>query len=235
MITSSIAVAAREAKMQDDDWAVCDRYIESRLIGAGEAQEETMRANAAAGLPHIDVSPAQGKFLYLLALSIGAKKIVEIGTLGGYSTIWLARALPPGGKAITLEYDAKHAETARANILREGLSDRVEVRVGAALDLLPKLQAEGFGPADLFFIDADKENNANYFDWALKLARPGALIVVDNVIRAGAVTNLANPDSTGAAARALFERVSAEPRVSATALQTVGSKGWDGFLLARVI
>jgi predicted O-methyltransferase YrrM len=220
--------------MQERDFAVCDQYIESRLIGADEAQGGTLQANEAAGLPHIDVSPAQGKFLYLLARSIGARKILEIGTLGGYSTIWLARALPPGGRVTTLEFDPRHAETARANIKREGLADRVELRVGAALDILPLLEGEGFGPADFFFIDADKENNANYFDWALKLARPGSLIVVDNVIRAGAVADLANPDSTGAAARALFERVSAEPRVSATALQTVGSKGWDGFLLASV-
>ncbi|QGM46377.1 O-methyltransferase [Methylocystis heyeri] len=220
--------------MQERDFAHCDQYIDSRLISADEAQGGTIEANKAAGLPQIDVSPAQGKFLYLLARSMGARNILEIGTLGGYSTIWLARALPPGGRAITLEYDQKHAETARANIAREGLGDRVDIRVGAALDLLPKLQEEGFGPVDFFFIDADKENNADYFDWALKFARPGSLIVVDNVIRAGAVADLANSDSTAVAARALFERVSAEPRVSATALQTVGSKGWDGFLLASV-
>jgi predicted O-methyltransferase YrrM len=220
--------------MHEDDWAASDLYIESRLISAKEAQSETARVNAAANLPHIDVSATQGKFLNLLARSIRAERILEIGTLGGFSTIWLARALAPGGKLVTLEFEPRHAEVARANISREGLSDRVELRVGPALELLPKLLADGFGPVDFFFIDADKENNANYFDWAMKFARAGSLIVVDNVIRAGAVADLANEDSMAIGGRALFDRVASDARVSATALQTVGAKGWDGFLLARV-
>ncbi|MFY9629927.1 MAG: O-methyltransferase [Methylocystis sp.] len=224
----------RGSLMQENDWAACDRYIEERLIGGAEAQAETLHANAAAGLPHIDVSPAQGKFLYLLARSIRARNIIEIGTLGGFSTIWLARALEPGGKLATLEYDPKHAEIARSNLVREGVDERVDLRVGAALDLLPKLLAEGFGPVDFFFIDADKENNANYFEWALKFSRPGSLIVVDNVIRAGAVVDPASKDPMVVASRALFDLVSREPRVSATALQTVGAKGWDGLLIASV-
>ncbi len=220
--------------MQHADWTACDRYIEERLIGASEAQVATLRANADAGLPQIDVSPAQGKFLYLLARAIAPRRILEIGALGGFSTVFLARALAPGGKLITLEFEQKHAEVARANVAREGLADRVELRVGAALDLLPALEAEGFGPVDFAFIDADKENNANYFRWALKLARTGGLIVVDNVIRAGAVVDAATADPMIVGTRALFDAVAAEPRVSATALQTVGVKGWDGFLIASV-
>lgn len=220
--------------MQETDWTACDRYVEERLIKAGEAQPETLRANAEAGLPQIDVSPAQGKFLHLVARAIAPRRILEIGTLGGFSTVWLARALAPGGKLISLEFEPRHAEVARKNIAREGLSDRVDLRVGAALDLLPTVEAEGFGPIDFAFIDADKENNANYFKWALKLARPGALIVVDNVIRSGAIVDPANRDSMILGTRALFDAVGAEPRVSASALQTVGVKGWDGFLIAVV-
>ena len=200
----------------------------------GSPRTALSRIISSAGLPKIDVSAAQGKFLHLLALSIGARRILEIGTLGGYSTIWLARALGPDGRIATLEFDPKHAEVARANIAREGLSARVDLRVGAALDLLPKLRAEGFGPVDLAFIDADKENNANYFDWALEFSRPGGLIVVDNVIRGGAVADLSNTDPMAVGSRALFDRVADSKRVTATALQTVGTKGWDGFLIARV-
>lgn len=220
--------------MSLDRWSAVDRYIAERLIGPNEAQAQTLAANAAAGLPAIDVSAPQGKFLSLLASSIGARRILEIGTLGGYSTIWFARALGAGGKITTIEYDAKHAQAARANIAREGLSGAVDLRAGAALDILPILEAEGAGPFDLSFIDADKGNNANYFHWALKLSRPGALIIVDNVIREGAVIDENSSEPTAAGARALFEAVAAEPRVSATALQTVGSKDWDGFLIARV-
>ena len=219
--------------MQEDDWIASDRFIEDHLIRSDEAQGETLRANAAAGLPKIDVSAAQGKFLHLLALAIGARRILEIGTLGGYSTVWLARALGPDGRIVTLEFDPKHAEVARANLAREGVGARVDLRVGAALDLLPKLRDEGFGPVDLAFIDADKENNANYFDWALEFSRPGGLIVVDNVIRAGAVADLANMDPMAVGSRALFDRVADNKRVTATALQTVGTKGWDGFLIAQ--
>ncbi len=213
-----------------DMWSKVDAYIHEKLVRPHEAQGETLRANAAAGLPAIDVSAPQGKLLGLLAAAIGARHILEIGTLGGYSTIWFARALPPDGRIVTLEYDPRHAEVAKANIAREGVSDRVDLRVGAALDLLPGVA----GPFDLTFIDADKENNVRYFDWAVRLSRPGAVVIVDNVIREGTLMDPATSDPTGKAARDLFEAVSKDARVSATALQTVGAKGWDGFLIARV-
>jgi predicted O-methyltransferase YrrM len=217
-----------------EHWSAVDKYIADRLIAPAEGQPETLHNNASARLPAIDVSPPQGKLLNILARSIQAKNILEIGTLGGYSTIWLARALQPGGRIITLEFDAKHAEVARMNITHEGWSHAVDLRVGPALDHLPKLEQEGAGPFDLSFIDADKENNANYFAWALKLSRPGSLIIVDNVVRDGAVIDLANNDPMIEGTRALFDALAAEPRVSATAVQTVGSKGWDGFVIAIV-
>jgi predicted O-methyltransferase YrrM len=223
-----------ENSVSEDAWSAVDRYIADHLISANEAQAETLRANASAGLPAIDVSAPQGKFLSLLARAVGARRILEIGTLGGCSTVWFARALPPGGKIVTIEFEPKHAEVARKNIAREGLSDRVDLRVGAGLDVLPTLEGEGADPFDFSFIDADKGNNANYFKWALQLSRPGALIVVDNVVREGAVLDPNGADPTGQGARALFEAVKAEPRVTATAIQTVGSKGWDGFLMAQV-
>lgn len=216
------------------DWREVDDYIAERLLAADAAQQAALEANQAAGLPEIDVSAPQGKFLHILATAIGARRILEIGTLGGYSTIWLARALPAGGKIVTIESEPRHAEVARDNIRRANLAGKVDLRTGAALDILPRLAAEGAGAFDLSFIDADKANNAAYFDWALKLSRPGALIVVDNVVREGAVADPDTTDSGGRGARRLFEAVAAEPRVSATALQTVGAKGWDGFLLARV-
>ncbi len=216
--------------MSDAAWEEVDRFIAQKLISPQEAQPETLRENAAAGLPAIDVSAPQGKLLSLLAAAIGARRILEIGTLGGYSTIWFARALSRDGQIVTLEYEPRHVEVAKANIAREGISDRVDLRVGAALDLLPAVA----GPFDLTFIDADKENNVRYFDWAVKLSRPGALIIVDNVVRAGALLDPATTDPTGKAARDLFDAVSKDARVSASAIQTVGSKGWDGFLLARV-
>lgn len=216
------------------DWRSVDDYIGARLIVASERQDATLETNALAGLPAIDVSAPQGKFLHLLASAIGAGRILEIGALGGYSTIWLARALRDGGKVVTIECDPKHAEVARRNIAREGLAERVDLRVGAALDILPAIEAEGGGPFDFSFIDADKANNAAYFGWALRLSRPGALIVVDNVVREGAVADPETREDGGLGARKLFDRVAAEPRVSATAIQTVGSKGWDGFLLAAV-
>lgn len=217
-----------------NEWRIVDEYIADRLIAPAEMQSATLDANKHAGLPAIDVSAPQGKLLHLLALSIGARRILEVGTLGGYSTIWLARALEAGGKVVTIEFDPRHAEVARENIAREGLSDRVDLRVGAALDMLPKIEAEGLGPFDLSFIDADKANNAAYFAFALKLSRPGALIVVDNVVRDGTVADRQTTDDGGLGARKLFDLVAAEPRVTATAVQTVGSKGWDGFLIARV-
>ncbi|MEF3366768.1 O-methyltransferase [Methylocystis sp. 9N] len=220
--------------MSEADWRAVDDYIVAALIPRAEGQAETLAANAQAGLPAIDVSAPQGKFLHLLALAVGATRILEVGTLGGYSTIWFARAVGEGGKVVTMEIDPRHAEVARDNIAREDLSGRVDLRIGAALDLLKVLEAERPAPFDLAFIDADKANNAAYFAIALKLSRPGGLIIVDNVVRAGAVADPAVKDESALGARALFEAVSAEPRVNATAVQTVGAKGWDGFLIARV-
>jgi len=220
--------------MQLENWTACDRYIADHMIGAAEAQAETIAANAAAKLPQIDVSPPQGKMIYLLARTLKPKRILEVGTLGGYSTIWLARALAEDGRLVTLEVAREHAEVAAANVGRAGFGAMVDIRLGPALDLLPGLEAEGFHPIDFAFIDADKENNAAYFRWAVKLVRSGGLIVVDNVIREGAVIDKSNDHPMIVGTRALYEAVAAEPRVSATVIQTVGSKGWDGFLLASV-
>ncbi|MGJ0426866.1 O-methyltransferase [Methylocystis sp.] len=217
-----------------EGWRRVDDYIAAALISKEEAQEETLAANARAGLPAIDVSPPQGKLLHLLACAIGARRVLEVGTLGGYSTIWLARAVGEGGKVVTFEVDARHAEVARANIAREGMTARVDLRVGPALEMLPRLESERAQPFDLAFIDADKPNNAAYFDYALKLSRPGALIIVDNVVREGAVADASATDGGALGARALFDAVAMEGRVEATAVQTVGAKGWDGFLIARV-
>lgn len=216
-------------------WKQVDQYITDRLIPADPILEEAQAANVAAGLPTIDVAPNQGKLLHLLAKVAGAKKILEIGTLGGYSTTWLARALPEGGRMITLEFDAKHADVARKNIARAGLDGIVTVRLGAALDTLPLLVEEGEGPFDLIFIDADKKNIPNYLAWSLKLARKGTLILVDNVIRDGEVIDASSQDPNVQGARQLFDMLKAEPRLQATALQTVGSKGYDGFAMAVVV
>ncbi|MGA2499052.1 MAG: O-methyltransferase, partial [Tepidisphaeraceae bacterium] len=196
--------------------------------------DAALAASAAAGLPAISVAPNQGKLLQLLAQLAGARNILEIGTLGAYSTSWLARALPAGGRLITLEADRKHARVARANVARAGLAGVVELRLGQALKTLPKLAAEGCGPFDLIFIDADKANIPDYFTWALKLSRRGSLIVVDNVIRKGAVINAASRDPSIQGVRRFNEMLAAEPRVSATAIQTVGSKGYDGLALVLV-
>ncbi len=220
--------------MDRDFCSAVDGYIVDKLVPSDPALEAALAANAAASLPPIDVSPAQGKFLHLIARMIGAKRILEIGTLGGYSTIWLARALPAGGRVVTLEVDPEHARVARANLSRTGLSDVVDLRLGPALETLPKLAAEGAGPFDLVFIDADKPNNVAYLEWALKLARPGAVIIVDNVVRDGAVIDERSADPNVRGARALFDALAAEPRLGATALQTVGAKGWDGFVIALV-
>ncbi|WNG29604.1 O-methyltransferase [Cystobacter fuscus] len=220
--------------MTQEKWTAVDRYITDHLVPPDAALDAALEASARAGLPAINVSPNQGKLLMLLAQVQGARTILEIGTLGGYSTIWLARALPKDGRLITLEFQPKHAELARANIERAGLSHLVEVRLGSALDLLPQLSAEKVGPFDLTFIDADKEHNADYFEWALKLSRVGSVIVTDNVVRNGAVLDPASPEASVQGVRRFYERVAAEPRVSATAIQTVGSKGYDGFSLARV-
>lgn len=215
-------------------WAKVDAYIEERLLGDDPVQAETLRQNAADGLPAIDVSPAQGKFLHLMARMIGAKRILEVGTLGGYSTIWLARALPANGRLVTLEYEQRHAETARKNIARAGFAELVEVRVGAAADTLPALADEGAGPFDLVFIDADKPNNPVYLDWAIRLSRPGTVIVLDNVVRDGAVADARTADANVKGSRAAFDVFHNHPRLEASALQTVGSKGYDGFAVAIV-
>nr|MBA2441935.1 O-methyltransferase [Rubrobacter sp.] len=187
-----------------------------------------------AGLPQIDVSPNQGKLLHLLARVQGARTVLEIGTLGGYSTIWLARALPADGYLVTLENDPAHAEVAQANIVRAGLSETVEVRLGQGLDTLPQVAAEGRGPFDLAFIDADKQSTPEYFEWALELSRPGSLIVVDNVVRGGAVLDETSEDPAIRGIRRFYDLLAAEPRASATGLQTVGSKGYDGFAIALI-
>jgi predicted O-methyltransferase YrrM len=219
--------------MNQERWSAVDRYITSLLVGPDSAQDATLRANREAGLPAIEVTPNQGKLLHLLARLTGARRILEIGALGGFSTIWLARALPPDGRLITLEANPKHAEVARANIERAGLGDIVEVRVGKALDTLPGVAAEGHGPFDLIFIDADKPNNPAYLEWAMKLSRPGSVIVVDNVVRGGALVDDGDDESVRGS-RQLFEMLAAEPRLSATAIQTVGDKGYDGFAIALV-
>ena len=219
--------------MTEDQWTAVDRYITDQLVPSDAALDAALASSAANGLPAINVAPNQGKLLHVLARSIGAKRILEVGTLGGYSTIWLARAVAPGGKVITLEYEPRHADVARANIERAGLGHLVDIRLGKAIDSLPKIAAEGGAPFDLVFIDADKPGNADYFAWAMKLTRVGSLIIVDNVVRNGAVID-ANGDANVQGARRLHEAMAKEPRVSATAVQTVGSKGYDGFAIAVV-
>lgn len=215
--------------MTDRIWNEVDAYIEDRLVGEDEALSAAIRESAAAGLPAIAVSAAQGKLLHLLALSIGARRILEIGTLGGYSAIWMARALPAGGKLVSLEIDPRNAEVAGRNIARAGLSDRVEILVGPAISRLPDLQ----GPFDLAFIDADKESNAAYFDHAVHLSRPGGVIVVDNVVRNGALIDPGG-NSMVQGVRRMMDAIHSDKRVTATAVQTVGTKGYDGFLMAVV-
>jgi predicted O-methyltransferase YrrM len=211
-----------------------DAYIVERLLAGDPALDAAIKRNAAAGLPAIDVSAAQGKMLHLLARMAGARRILEIGTLGGYSTIWLARALPEGGQLMTLELEPHHAEVARANIAAAGLADRVEARTGAAMATLDAMVAAGEAPFDFVFIDADKEGNVTYMKAALALARPGAAIIVDNVVREGGVIDPDSSDPRIRGTRALFDAIAAEPRLDATAVQTVGAKHWDGFLLAIV-
>ncbi len=217
--------------MSEQVWSAVDSYISERLLGGADPIfEAILRANASAGLPAIDVSPAQGKFLHLLVRIAGARRILEIGTLGGYSTVWMASALPPDGRLVTLEYSARHAAVARDNLARAGLLERVDVRQGAALDLLPALE----GPFDLVFIDADKPNNPNYLEWAVQLGRPGTVIVLDNVVRDGQVTDASSDDRNVMGSRAAFDLLHGHSRLDATALQTVGLKGYDGFAIALV-
>jgi predicted O-methyltransferase YrrM len=214
-------------------WNAVDDYIDE-VVQPDSALRSAVEASSAAGLPAIAVSPSQGKLLYMLSRVLGARRILEIGTLGGYSTIWLARALPRDGRLITLEIDPKHAEVARANVSMAGLGEIVDVRVGAALDLLPMIAEEGSGPFDFVFIDADKQNIPSYFDWALKMSRPGSLIVVDNVVRNGDVLDAASDDASVIGVRRLNARLAAESRATATTIQTVGIKGYDGFTIALV-
>jgi predicted O-methyltransferase YrrM len=221
--------------MSQEQWTAVDRYITNLLVPPDPALDAALQSSAAAGLPAINVAPNQGKFLMLLAQIQGARNILEIGTLGAYSTIWLARALPADGHLITLEADPKHAEVARANITRAGLAQVVEVRLGPAQETLPRLIAEGAGPFDLIFIDADKPGYPDYCAWSLKLSRRGTVIVADNVIRDGAVIDPASEDPRVQGMRRFNELLAAEPRVSATEIQTVGSKGYDGFALMVVI
>jgi predicted O-methyltransferase YrrM len=218
-----------------EQWSAVDRYISDRVIPSDPVLEFALAQSAAAELPAINVTPNQAKFLHLLARAQGARLILEIGTLGGYSAIWLARALPEGGRLVTLEADPKYADVARANIAHAGLSDVIDLRLGRAQETLPRLAAEGEGPFDLVFIDADKVSTPEYFGWALNLTRRGSLIVVDNVVRSGAVSDAASADPRVQGVRRFYEMLANEPRVSATAIQTVGSKGYDGFALALVL
>jgi len=220
--------------MSQDLWEAVDCYLVEHLIPADPGLSDALAANAAAGLPAIDVSPSLGKTLHLLARMQRAERILEIGTLGGYSTIWLARALPRNGKLITLELERKHADVARTNIERAGLSSLVELRVGRALEILESLWTEGVGPFDLVFIDADKGNIPSYVEWALRFSRPGTAIVCDNVVRKGAVLDADSADESVRGVRRFFEMVARHPRLDVTALQTVGMKGYDGFALALV-
>ena len=220
--------------MSQEQWTAVDRYIADLFIPSDPALDAALADSDAAGLPAINVSPVQGKLLHLLVRLQGARNILEIGTLGGYSAIWLARALPAGGRLITLEASPKHAEVARANISRAGLAQVVELRLGKALDTLPQLAQENRGPFDLIFIDADKPGYPDYLPWALKLSRPGSLIIADNVVRKGGVADSANADPNIQGVRRFCELLAGEPRVSATILQSVGSKGYDGFAVALV-
>jgi predicted O-methyltransferase YrrM len=220
--------------MTQQVWTAVDQYFTDLLVSADDALDAALKASAASGLPPINVTPTYGKLLQLLAQVQGARTILEIGTLGGYSTIWLARALPADGRLVTLEADPRHAAIARANITRAGLDGIVELRLGRALDTLPLLADEGHGPFDLVFIDADKPSNTEYFEWSLKLSRPGTLIIVDNVVRDGSVVDPGSRDASVQGVRRFNAALAAESRVSATAIQTVGGKGYDGFAIALV-
>lgn len=220
--------------MTQELWTEVDRYITDLLVPSDPVLDAVLQASDAAGFPPHNVSPSQGKLLMLLALIHQARNILEIGTLGGYSTIWLARALPADGRLITLESNPQHAEVARENIKRAGLAHLVDVQAGRAIDTLPQLATEGYNPFDLIFIDADKPSNPEYLAWALKLSRRGSLIIADNVVRNGTVIEANSDDPNVQGVRRFNELLAAESRVSATAIQTVGSKGYDGFAIAVV-
>lgn len=223
------------AAMAQEQWTAVDEYLGSLLVPDDKALQQALKASAEAGLPAIQVTPLQGKLLHLLCRSIKARRILEIGTLGAYSTIWLGRALDPGGRLITLEADPLHIKVAQSNIRAVGLESVVDLRPGRALDTLPNLVSERAGPFDLIFIDADKVNTAAYFQWSLKLSRTGTIIIADNVVRKGAVADPSSHDAAVQAMRQFVSLVAAEPRVAATGLQTVGAKGYDGFVLALVL
>lgn len=220
--------------MSQERWTAVDEYVSALLAPHDEALGAALSAGAEAGLPQIQVSPPQGKLLYLLARTVGAESILEFGTLAGYSTIWLGRGLAEGGRLLTLEANAEYAEVARENIARAGLGDAVDLRVGPALETLPALAAEGAGPFDLVFVDADKIHSPEYFAWSLERTRPGGLIVVDNVVRGGTLAEADSDEETTRAQRRLHETIAADPRLTATTLQTVSGKGYDGFTIALV-
>ena len=226
---------AVKPQLTDPLWTEVDQYFGDLLAPSDEKLESVVKANRKARLPAIDVTPLQGKFLHVLIQMTQAKRVLEIGTLGGYSTIWMARALPKGGRIVSLEFSPRHAEVARANLHCAGLLSRVEIRVGLALESLPVLKSTGAGPFDLIFIDADKENNPHYLKWALKLSRRGTVIVVDNVVRQGGVVKAKSSEPDIVGTRRCLEMMAAEPRLSAVALQTVGAKGLDGFAMAVVL
>jgi predicted O-methyltransferase YrrM len=220
--------------MGQSQWTEVDAFLGSLIVGEDDTLAQATAAAQRAGLPPISVSPAAGKLLYLLAKLAGARRILEIGTLGGYSAIWMARALPADGHLVSLEYSPRHAEVASGNIARAGLVGTVEIRVGAAAESLPKLAAEGVEPFDMVFIDADKGGYPDYLDWSLKLTRPGSLIVADNVVRGGAVADGLSRDPNVQGVRSYLEKVAADPRLEGTVMQTVGVKGYDGLSIARV-
>lgn len=220
--------------MGQDRWTAVDEYVGGLLAAHDDALDSALAASDEAGLPEIQVSPPQGRLLELLARTVGAKTILEFGTLGGYSTIWLGRALSADGRLISLEADAGYAEVARRNVERAGLGDVVDIRVGPAFETLPQLEEEGTGPFDLVFIDADKANTPGYFAWSLDHSRPGSLIVADNVVRDGTLADADSDDPKVQAQRSLQETLADEPRVTATTIQTVGGKGYDGFTIALV-
>ena len=221
--------------MHQELWTAVDDYINSIAIAPDAVLEAASAAAAAAQLPPISVTPAHGKLLHLMARAQGARRILEIGTLAGYSTIWLARAVPPAGRVITLEANAMHADIARANIERAGLADRVEIRLGNALETLPQLAGETQPPFDFIFVDADRTNLAEYFDWAVRLSRPGSVIIVDNVVRKGGVIDASSDDPNVKGVRRFNDRLTSDTRVSATMVQTVSAKGYDGFAMALVL
>jgi predicted O-methyltransferase YrrM len=219
----------------DPRWVEVEEWIAARLIGHDETLEHALKAAVEGGLPSIQVEPTTGKLLNLMARMVGAQRILEIGTLGGYSTIWLARALRDGGRLITLEANPDYAAVAERNIANAGVADRVDLRVGPALDALPRIAEEGIAPFDLVFIDADKSNQDKYLSWALDLTRPGSVIVGDNVVRDGRVLDSDNEDPNIQGIRRFMDLLASDPRVDATAIQTVGSKGYDGFAVGLVV